>query len=142
LNGWERVSKSFYFRLMFQNEIPSVFLFCEIVQNGILSIFIFHGMVLNKITKFRAFFLFYEMVRNGILIIFNSRRMAWNRIPSFFSSAKQTEFQWNESKFPSVPCSTEYLFSRKMPTLAQKIGAWRAHSRGMQSDQRMPPPSG
>jgi hypothetical protein len=35
LIGWERVSKSFFFRLMVQIEIPSIFLFYEIVQNGI-----------------------------------------------------------------------------------------------------------
>ncbi len=35
--------------------------------------------------------------------VLNFRGMARNGIPSFFRSAKQTEFRRNKSKFPSVP---------------------------------------
>jgi hypothetical protein len=48
--------KNIFFRLVVQNEVPSVFIFWETVYNGILIIFIFRRMVQNKVRKFRVFF--------------------------------------------------------------------------------------
>jgi hypothetical protein len=55
--------------------------------------------------------LFYEMVRNEIPSFFIFRRMAQNGIQSFFRSTKQTELLWNESKFPSPPCSAMQILT-------------------------------
>ncbi len=68
---------------------------------------------------------FSVMVRYGIPSTFIFRRMAWNEIPSFFRTAKQTEFQWNKSK---------KFFSEN----------WRLASpfQGQAKCQRMPTPSG
>jgi hypothetical protein len=48
--------KTFFYCLMVQKEIPSVFLFSEMVWNRILSIFTFRRMVRNEIMKFPVFF--------------------------------------------------------------------------------------
>jgi hypothetical protein len=142
LSGWERVAKSFSFTS--EQNLRS-FLFCKMVLKGIPVILIFRGMIWNEKWSSESF-LFYETVPNGIPIIFifeftkfrvffpllqNGlernhafflifRGMDWNRIPRVFRSSKQAEFQRNESKFPCVPCSVEYFFSRKMATLAQR----------------------
>jgi hypothetical protein len=43
-NGFERVSKSCFFRLMLPSKISSIFLFCKKVRNGIPRFFTFCGM--------------------------------------------------------------------------------------------------
>jgi hypothetical protein len=43
--------------------------------------------------------------------------MTQNGILSIFGSAKQVEFLRNESKFHSVPCYMEYIFSSENGTL-------------------------
>ncbi len=73
--------------LMVRNEIPSVFLFCEMAQNGFPSRFIFRGMAQNEVP---SVFRFYEMLRNGIPSFFIFRGMARSGIPSIFRSAKHT----------------------------------------------------
>jgi hypothetical protein len=65
-------------------------------------------------------FFFCEMV--GIPSFYIFCRMARNDISRIFRSAKQTEFQRNESKFLSVLCSAEKNFLRKwQPSLETKF---------------------
>jgi hypothetical protein len=91
----------------FRTKIPvrSVFLFYKMARNEIPSIFSANDSERNY--GVLNVFLFYEVVGNGIPSLFTFHGMARNGIPSIFRSAKQTEFQRNESKFPSVPFSAE-----------------------------------
>jgi hypothetical protein len=60
-----------------------------------------------------------EIVRNGIPSFFYLPRNERNGIPSI--SAEQTDFRRNESKLPSVPCSTEFFFSSENGNPSSKL---------------------
>ncbi len=113
------------------------FSLCEMVLKGIPSIFIFRGMMGRKLRKvlslfsstkrfrmkfralllrgmfpkeikmFRVFSSYTKCLERNSAFFLIFSGMAWNRFPSVFRSSKLAEFQRNESKFPSVPCSVE-----------------------------------
>jgi hypothetical protein len=89
---------------MVQNEIPSSECFF-LLQNGSERTSELFYLLRNDSERNSEFFVFRGMARNGI--------------PSILRSAEQTEFRRNESKFPSVPCSAEFFFPRKMATRGQ-----------------------
>jgi hypothetical protein len=96
---------------MVQNKILSIFIFLEMVLNKITKFGVFFKwfrvrIVQNKITKYQVFLFFFSSIkwfRTEFRAFLSSAKLAWNGILSVFLSSKQTEFQWKESKYPSVP---------------------------------------
>ncbi len=68
-----------------------------------------------------SFFIFLTMVRNGILSCFIFHWMVQNGISSIFSSTEQTEFRWNELKFPTL---LKVLFFGKWQTYHSSLSPY------------------
>ncbi len=110
LNDSGQVSKGFFFRLIVQNKILSILLFCIMDRKGIPSIFIFCGMVRNKILKFSFFFAFMKWFG----MEFRAEKLG---IPSIFRS---TNFPAELIKVSVCSMFHEIIFSRKMATLLNR----------------------
>jgi hypothetical protein len=118
---------------MVWNEIPSVFLLCEMVKKGIPSTFIFRGMVPNKIMKFRVFFfsengskrnseLFY-LLRNVSERIFDHfrycRTQKWIKFPSlqYVLCGRTTSHEWKvnyEVPYKASPICIELIIANTL----------------------------